>query len=587
MRATEPICWWRWEWPPVTTDATGWYVVAEGRLASGGADAAFRIESDRFDIRPHLWFTTLVTDPDRNLAWRNARDREAVTTPWSQGPDHRPDPGGGWFDAGNENGECRAHATFVSALSNLLRRRRAELSSRNERELRRQIAIGADYLLLLGSGRTDGSLLHEPPTRSCGGGDPRATRRGPGAEAADPDETWMACAALADASRTLAPLGETRAAAWLAQAQATRQYLRSLAGSSRKPPDAFVTNRAQALLDLLIHASTREPAGLDAARAELSEDLIRFPPTSPEIAARCWTLAGLFRRQLDTPAYSAIEPLLLFIEDGVAERPQGAFSSSSCSDALAAVCANGYRSRLLGPSFSNPLRIGWVWNDGADFSTPPDAFFGQQAYLVKKFAAECLETASLASTFALDAPERSDLVHLAVGNLNWLLGIHVGISSRHVRSLGGAADTDLAHAGASFVNGVGRHCAMQVVQGLHAWTQPTLLNGVGSRLAAGFAYSRGDYSTSESFLKHDGQLLMALEAVDRALHPFLVVDAKAAGRALVRGDSLAFEKLAPPGRFATDGARSCLHRVRLRASNGGGEATAIRLTIAQGTTSAG
>jgi hypothetical protein len=126
---------------------------------------------------------------------------------------------------------------------------------------------------------------------------------------------------------------------------------------------------------------------------------------------------------------------------------------------------------------------------------------------------------------------------------------------------------------------------MQVVQGLHAWTQPTLLNGVGSRPAASFAYSRGDYSTSESFLKHDGQLLMALEAVDRALHPFLVVDAKAAGRALVRGDSLAFAKLVPPGRFATDGARSCPHRVRLRASNGSGEATAIRLTIAQGTTS--
>src|SRR5262249_3804863 len=160
------------------------------------------------------------------------------------------------------------------------------------------------------------------------------------------------------------------------------------------------------------------PAGLAVARAELGQDLVRFPPTSPETAARCWTLGGLFRSQRDTPAYSAIEPLLRFHEDDVAELPQSA---------LAAGCANGYRSRLVGPAFSNPLRVGWVWNDGVDFSMPQEAFFGQQAYLVKKFAAECLETASLASNDALDAPERSELIHLAIGNLNWLLGIHVGI----------------------------------------------------------------------------------------------------------------------------------------------------------------
>src|SRR5262249_19058388 len=163
-----------------------------------------------------------------------------------------------------------------------------------------------------------------------------------------------------------------------------------------------------------------------------------------DFAARCWTLAGLFRTQRDPAACSAIEPLLRCIEDGVADPPKEA-PALSWAAALAAVHATAYRSRLLRPAVPHPLRSGWGWHAAAAFSLRPEAFFGQQVYLVKKFAAECLECASLASTYALDAPERAELLQLATGNLNWLLGIHVGISSRHVRALGGAADADLEH----------------------------------------------------------------------------------------------------------------------------------------------
>jgi len=135
---TAPVFWWRWEWIGVTNPQVGWYVTADGHLTTGSPPTPFHVQSDPFTIDTDLYYSTLVADPNKNLATKNAADREAVDTNWSNGPTNG-DPGGGWFDAGNENGENRSQGTFVSALCNLLRRRRPHLSTAEARELIRQI----------------------------------------------------------------------------------------------------------------------------------------------------------------------------------------------------------------------------------------------------------------------------------------------------------------------------------------------------------------------------------------------------------------------------------------------------------------
>ena len=112
----------------------GWYVTADGHL-NDGLNTPFHAQSDPFDVHPNLYYSTLVSDPSKNLSWRNGSEREAVDHFFfSKGPLNA-DPGGGWFDAGNENGENRSQGTFVSGFCNLLRRRRPHLSTQEIRDL--------------------------------------------------------------------------------------------------------------------------------------------------------------------------------------------------------------------------------------------------------------------------------------------------------------------------------------------------------------------------------------------------------------------------------------------------------------------
>jgi hypothetical protein len=333
--APQPVYWWRWEWTPVTADQTGWYVTASGLLNTGGSGTSFSVVSDHFDIKLNLYYSALVSDPNRNIACKNASDREAVHTQYSDGPnDPPPDAGGGWFDAGMENGENRAHGTFVSAFCNLLRRRRAQMSTAEVRDVIHQIAVGSDFLVMMGpsentySNRNDffvqhvtatdretdfhhlmpfpatptaqeiaGHIYHEHHTRHHGG----RPGVGPG-NANDLDDInnkgnyiWMSCAGLADAGRTLKSFDASRAGAYYSQAVNTRAYLYALSSQFGGAPDRFVPYRAQAMLNFLLYDYSQDAQTLDDGRYALAQDLIKNPPHSPAVVGPWWTVGALLK----------------------------------------------------------------------------------------------------------------------------------------------------------------------------------------------------------------------------------------------------------------------------------------------------
>jgi len=499
---TVPIYWWRWEWNRITTDQAGWYVTADGHL-NDGLNTPFHAQSDPFDVHPNLYYSTLVSDPSKNLSWRNGSEREAVDhPPFSKGPLNA-DPGGGWFDAGNENGENRSQGTFVSGFCNLLRRRRPHLSTQEIRDLIHQIQVGSEFLLKLGpsenvdftralahevtTGERDsrghhlasaptaediaGHIYHEHHTRF---------HRSLQAGALDRDDNknsgnnlWMSCAALADAGRTLKPFAVTRAADYFAQAMDSRTYLYNLSTKYTKAADFFIPYRAQAMLDFLIYDYSLDPNVLLDARNKLCTDLIKFPPTASTVVGPWWTSGGLLKnsasatvnipKQVDPSAYAAIDPLLYCIENNVADWPQSPQPHETWQQSLNDVYANWYQTQLCGTSFGNPLELGWTWN----FDTPPTDFYGEQPFFDKFFAIESYGTARLAQFFGRSSAQFNPLVRLSVGTLNWPLGMHMGVIARHVQSASGIADNDLGHASASFVNGVGRHFAIQMIDALH------------------------------------------------------------------------------------------------------------------------
>jgi len=475
---------------------------------------------------------------------------------------------------------------------------------------------------------TAGHIFHEHHTRYPG----YTASKDQNDDKDRPDYVWMACAALADASRTLKPFDVASAIDYFDQAMNTRTYLYDLSTKYSKPPDYYVPWRAQAMLDFMINDYSQDGSIMSAARQKLALDLIKFWPTTSDNVGPWWTLGGLVKnsysgpsaqsKTVDPPAYSAIDPLLYCVENSVPDWPQMPQPHETWQQALTDIHTYWYQSKLSGTSFANPLRIGWIWN----LDTPPTEFFGEEAFLDKQFAIDCYATAELAPFFGRGSLQYGQLLRLSYGNLGWLLGMNMGVLSRHVQAAGGGTDTDLAHAGASLVNAIGSHWAMQVIDGEHQWSQPTVVSGISGQPkftgtsitnwnAAPFSYSRSEYLTSESFIKNDGILLMALEQLGRDLHPFLTVEAEDftlaalvtnahvepnnyhvtggvwdflnGGSSMVglsSNDSLAYSALLPPEPYSAMLGNTYHYRTRLRASNMG-SSTTVTLVITQGTNS--
>jgi hypothetical protein len=394
-----------------------------------------------------------------------------------------------------------------------------------------------------------------------------------------------------------------------------------------------------AMLNFLLYDYSNDSQILDDGRYALAQDLIKNPPHLPDVVGPWWTVGALLKNtyssnktisnQVDTSAYAAVEPILYCVENNIADTPMSPIPHDTWAQALANICVNWYQPLYSGPTFANPLKIGWYW----DFDIPANSFYGQQQYADEKIVSDFHQAARLAQYFGKGSLYYPPLIRIALGDLNWLLGMHMGVVSRHVQSAVGVADSDLERVGASFINGVGSHWTKMIVGGLHAWTQPTIVTGIQGHpitttnssgvsiitgwMSSPFSYSRADFGPSESYIKTDGTFLMGLDALGRVLHPFLAIEAENFNSytgfgggspsiqsnnvpgsspgtdrlngglsvvGMVSGNQLGFSGLMPPEQLSSSTtANNYLYRTRLRASNTGATTT-VSVVITQGTT---
>jgi len=649
----DQLYWWRWEWsPPIRTPIQGCYVEATG-TTSGTPSIAFSLRSDPFDIQPDLAYASVIAAPN-NIAAKNGQMRHAVTNSLGFTWQTSPPASSGWFDASNENGENRAHGAFVTALSQFLLARRSEMSTADVRQLVAEIRWGADFLVSMqtpqntSSARltahkqqgstfdktlashhltypnptaeeTSGHIFHEHESRYKGhaisslGGDLDDS----GNSGNNQRRMYVATLGLFDAARGLKGFVASPATTvdvYFAAADQARTFLYHLQ-SLYTGSGAYIPQRAQAMLDVASYGFSGATADVNAAVLKMGNDLSSYPPTTAGNIEGYWILCDQLvlgpNGWTEFSPYTPFEPLLYFLEHGIG-------SAATWQAAVQNIGDKYYHLELL-PGTGNPLRITRFWHP---VSIDAVAFNGDDKFTNGAVAEEVLAAARLAMNETRSGSNYERFVQLATGNLNWLLGLHRGVASRHVQSASGVADSDLEFSGASFVSQIGRRFGIQVVYGYHSadWTQPTTVSGFGGESTgsgttsnwsvAPFDYGQGNYVTSESYIKADGAVLTAIETLGRVLHPRGVIEAenfslKSSSTAstqsnnewnvggvdrpngglsvvdLSGGDTLQYLNVLPPETNAGSGASNLFnYTLLLRASNYSSGNVTVNITIA-------
>jgi len=577
------VLWWRWAWSPITVPATNCIVSATIHTASNGT---WQVSSDPFEVRPSLAYETLIGNPANNLADWNATERVATNTSYTTVLPHQV----GWFDAGGENGENRAIASLVSALSRLYRTRRPEYSTVQCSALADQIVNGADFLTSLGEAENLYSLgppvqrVHQDTVHQTnrqddahefydrvgsGSGPPAEEQHGhvwheshlrekgrPSGDDVDDNRDsatnqWISCVGLLDAALavdSIAPYLATELSNWKVQADRTRTFLHWISGYRSLAPDWFYTYRAQAMLDFLYSEVFSDPTAFTDACSELATDLIQYPPTTSDQVRRYWALAGQLNinplgkksyGDVDPSIYSPAEALMYAIEHGAPDPPP---PCETWAQAINSVISNWYDSPNFmqpGSIHPNPLRISINWSPDVSL----EDYYGFEPFDNKFVALEGSALARLAQFFGHSDGRFQRLVDLATGDANYLLGINAGVGPRQVLSTSRSLATDSQYVGAGFINGAGTHWGAQCTHAAehHIWPLPqfTATNGPSAQknldpttkqqinwTLAPFEFSRGRASGTETFIKTDASVIALVDTLDRALHPRLVVEAE-------------------------------------------------------------
>jgi hypothetical protein len=663
--------WWRWEWTRVTTPATGCTVKADVYVP--GLTLPYTVTSDPFSISPGLAYSTLIADPTKNMVVENGVQREGQITSLTKAAT-------GWFDANAENGENRAVAGLISAFSNRLRTQRPEMSTSELRDLIGQVVIGADFLTSEGApentyattvnpvtgginrphqdspgSRTDdahdfatstgpdpveqaGHIWHESHFRQLGYGGDSLDGRNKGIW------EWMSCASLFDAARALTPfgssfsnpltLGTSHVTDYTNQAIQTHTYIGWLAGHFNhmpQHPDYYFTARSMSMLDFIYSEVDPASSAFADAKNEIEGDLLQFPPTTDGNVQNYWIMAEQFSLNtgstphdlgsIDAPYYSPSDPLLYCIEHGIPDSTLGGVVP--WLDAVHNIVDFWYDSvNHLRPSpiHWNPLRICNWWTPFAAPGDPTDdqleEYYGDRPYRDKDVAHEGYAVARFAQVLGRADTRFARIVDLASGELNYLLGINIGIRARQVLQAPGVAPTDLEYGGVSLITGIGSHWAAQVARESHVWSETTTMSGPAGKRSSGtdwdsapWEYSRGDSIGAETFIKTDASVIALVDTLDLALHPRLVVEAETNsssspipvsnndptsnpprlnGGLSLSGNGSAAQTLSYPTLVPPEPAVGSLshyrYRFRLRAANASPSATTVvSVTVTQGT----
>ncbi|MCI0658255.1 MAG: hypothetical protein L0170_14480, partial [Acidobacteria bacterium] len=347
----------------------------------------------------------------------------------------------GWSDAGNDNGEARAQALFLSGLSHVLRQRRPEIPTEQLRELVDAIEYGMEFMLELREENTEGgteldlrrAAHKEELDQLCGekdyshyanvqpNQDPngelwtnghiweehhlRPKGRDDGEAGLSPDyndstntgvRVFNCAHGCADAALAMMPFDATLGTTYLEQAQVTREYLFRLNECfvPPDPADKYLVYRAQVALDFLIADLAGDPppgytSNLEAARAKLMQDLQALDLGNPSFTYhRDWVGCAHGMTAPQNPPWIG---LACALEYQLAE--PSLFYVPTWRSALSLLASRWYVGEVLPSAADNPLRMSRYWRK---LETHQE-FKGDVQRSCDKVAYEAKSTALLAS----------------------------------------------------------------------------------------------------------------------------------------------------------------------------------------------
>jgi len=408
---------------------------------------------------------------------------------------------GGWYDAGNENGEARAHGVFLSGMAHVLLERRAEMSTAEVQCILEAMEWGADYLLELGYWENVLRGQHhiaiddpEPKTLPCTHffhdaiavrghiwGEHHTRHHGMQYGKMEFDERnnhkriYMSARGLIDTARALESFDPVLAQDYLFQLYYTREYLYTLhnycpgdSGQLPAPPNTWVAHRAQAALDLACYDYDPTQAYLlEDARTKLCIDLFWRRPGASLSKLKTWLRTG---HKLGFSAYPGAESLFQMI---MRDQPECGSTIVQYREALAEIADLWYVQKSFQDPAANPLSIPIFWSSNATYA----GFGGTCKRPTEELIREVYFISRLAQLLGKDpgSPQRYEsLVELTVGALNWIFGMHTGVRGRYA-----LPSSDDEFVGSSFVNGLGSLVTVQNTISDHYWQSPSLIAGAG------------------------------------------------------------------------------------------------------------
>ena len=529
-----PITWWPVSWSPVSTDTTAH---VEGQLVTTTGET-HDIYSESFSIASDLLFPRLFS----GVALLNEKFRRADrdwADPECDCPTLGPEPpqnqkdAGGWFDANGRNSENRAHGNFLTGLASLLEHRRFQLSTEDTRQLVSALLYGADYVQRLESLDESYQGSHGTPQDNCKGATCShplapghiwwvdASRGSSGDDKNSAPFIFDSLIGLLDTAIALGPVPGHAALSSSYHDTARDSYM-YLQDTSLVGVDCELEPRVASVFLSRAHLLAPFYDSASQTLRMLDDDILNFPPEvriGPGTFAHNvlnWVLDGRAcgnppRHFLDSIAHAASaigsHPEIIFLED--------------TSDAV----RNHWYEMQLDPAENNTLRTVRWWKE---IDTTHLDFFGRASFTNKDVSKEAFGLA------ASDVRQSDvDLTSMLVGNLFWLLGIHVGVEGMSTIAPG----RDELHTSASLLINEGSVSVLQS-EGLgDLWCHPTLVNGFaagnrrrdmsqGADPGFGWQMSPDAWSSTETFIVADGYFLLALNAYDQILRPWITINAE-------------------------------------------------------------
>ena len=562
------LYWRRIDWTQVTTPTLDCHIHLEGTTPAPES-AAFVIDSHLFDIDEEIWWNAVW--PDIAIANEQARRNFGGNF-----------PEGGWSDAGNQNGEGRAHGLFISGMAHVLRERRTELSTEDVSDLVLAASFGADWIMKLVEENTtdDGNAAarreaHLGLTQGCqtsireddhyfdendSSGIPVAghiwedhhsrPRGNPPPEYPDDDvndrsneiEFMFNCEyGLLDAALALRPfIGAADSDTYANQANLSRDYFYwldnhcELNGEDRSM-NSYLEFRMQAGLDslfalyddgLLPPNDSNDPGpgapattNVELARRKLAADLITYPPSAPPDAYIKWAGCGAKMFAPQIPPWFGLARMLEFGD-----------TSDTWLTHLSTIAQLYYVDDVHADTVLNPLSVSRFWSA---VSAVHQNYKGDTQRPNGKALYEAYSTAWLANELGPQDPSYDELRLLTVGSLHWSMGIHYGIRGRYA-----LPPSDREWECCSFVINVGSAHAVQNLIAVNYWDEPSViagpggsLRGVNENFALGpdqppWSYTPQRFGNTESYIQRDGGALMACESATRLYHPSRALEAE-------------------------------------------------------------